>query len=686
MTRLIVTSLFLIALLAAQQQCCQAAGRLHAVAAQFVADTPYPQYTPGWYEGWPVEDANGRKVQYARPGMPVGGYLHAFFANRTKSAIRASDILLNGVSVTAGLGRSEDTSVDMHGASLRLSKLPRQKVSVLEEAGEPVWWKAEPHVVAPGAMGEIVVRLRRKPSVRDLRLEIQSSAGNLRLTADPGLESPRFASITFSPECDEAFLYLRHPSGRGVRPSKLFLDGVDVTASCRFAVDRSVSLTHIALDVTPSLSMMSSRLPMMSYHQFKAVYSDGTEAISGARAFGTEFVYGAWGSASRGTTPAEIAKDYLTDFRNHNINAHMGMYAGDSKPFMESDEGWDYLASIGMRQMATWQGNARNPVCYFLLDEPDAQDYNFDDLPPLQRLGMMGQPLVERMQELRDKDATTPILLNIDNTYKPDNWYTYARLADVPCADPYYTVPSGRVPMRTPEQIAFHIKPTYVAAVSEIFNRASEPKPMHIILFSTGDDTQQGRFPTPEEKRMEVYYALGEGAKGLSFWWYTPGGGGCGSAAPGAKALWREIGLLGAETRLVGAMVTRGCPIRLPATTSDPMWVRTVASGAETLLLFIVNDDVVCDRAGTAVRPVADARITVRLPSWLEAVDAFQVTSDGPADVTWQRRGDSVVIRLGELRVGAMVVVTADTDLRGVMGEQYRREFAERVQALERER
>ena len=86
------------------------------------------------------------------------------------------------------------------------------------------------------------------------------------------------------------------------------------------------------------------------------------------------------------------------------------LYRKGEQPFMESDAGWDYLASIEMRQMATWQGNARNPVSYFLLDEPDAQDYNFDDLPPLQRLGMMGQPLVERMQELRGNISVATIL------------------------------------------------------------------------------------------------------------------------------------------------------------------------------------------------------------------------------------------------------------------------------------
>ena len=51
-----------------------------------------------------------------------------------------------------------------------------------------------------------------------------------------------------------------------------------------------------------------------------------------------------------------------------------------------------------------------------------------------------------------------------------------------------------------------------------------------------------------------VIHALGAGAKSFSYWWYTPYGEfyGCGANDEKALALWRQIGLLGAQVRTAG--------------------------------------------------------------------------------------------------------------------------------------
>ena len=49
-------------------------------------------------------------------------------------------------------------------------------------------------------------------------------------------------------------------------------------------------------------------------------------------------------------------------------------------------------------------------------------------LKPILRLGALGQGLVGKSAGIRAKDPVPPILLNIDNTYKPENYYMYAQL------------------------------------------------------------------------------------------------------------------------------------------------------------------------------------------------------------------------------------------------------------------
>ena len=178
----------------------------------------------------------------------------------------------------------------------------------------------------------------------------------------------------------------------------------------------------------------------------------------------------------------------------------------------------------------------------------------------------------------RRKDPVPPHLLNLDNTYKPENWYMYAQLPDVCCADPYLQEQQRIVWNERPAWVPSFIKPLYVLGAATICNSACAPKPLHIILNCVRHDTKGGpfRFATPPEKTVELFYALGAGTKSFSYWWYTPYGEfhGCGASDKPAVALWRQIGLLGAQVRTAGPVLTRSCPavvpLKAPAEALDP--------------------------------------------------------------------------------------------------------------------
>lgn len=662
------------------------AAEISLVGGEYRADIAYPEFMPMWREGWSWNDENGERVVYAYPGMPLGGYLFAAFRNGTGKDLSISDVFLDGVSLAQGVApehKPANHPDDKYPSSLQFSKLPKDQIEKLVAAGEPVWWKAEPGVVPPGGLGQVTIRLRRDPKAGTLTVTVPSlSAADGKIAIAVGLEQPRFFSINFSPEFDTAYAYLRHPSGKGVAPKHILLDGQDVTSRSRILADEAV-------DTVPVIIKPEKAFEQGSWHSFQAVYSDGLTARVGIGAWQPGLVYGMWGYSKVGKTEDENRKFFLEDMRVHNINTLLYSISGEVRAFLRSKEGQEYSKKTGIRVMTNWAGDAVNPPFMFLTDEPDAGDFMSKMLDPYKRIGSLAQWLVNRADMYRREEAGVPVLLNVDNTFKPENWYTYAQLADIPCADPYYQEGVQSLLKSDPTNWGPYLKPTYVYGVGTIYQSAGAPKPMHLILHTCRFDMKDCPFrgPTPEEKRIEVYYSLAAGAKALSFWWYTPFGEyyGCGGSDKDMKALWKEIGLVGAEIRSAEAPILRSCPAMVPVKGPRMLWIRSLLAGDDTLALIVVNDNFASDRLGTIYRPVQNAKIRVQPPAWIKPTDVFEVTSDGTREVKWQNEAGSLTLDLGTVDLTRFVFISRTPALRAQMQKAYAERFAENVKMLRSE-
>jgi hypothetical protein len=648
----------------------------------YFADTPFPEFMPLWQEGWRFKDADGEQLIYARLDMPLGGYLFVYYRNTGKDPMKITDLTMDGIKMSEALGKSDEQKKpeERYAASLLLSKLPKDQIEKLQTAGGPVWWKADPIEVQPGGVGEIVVRMKRAPKVDKIDIGVIGDTGTVNAQVLTKKAQPRFATIGFATDMKTVNLYARRAAGQTSVPNKVFIDGKDVTAYAKIGTDKSLDTSAIVLSLPEPLEFMS-------YHVYRAEYSDGSAATAGIRAWGHEMVYGMWSSPGLSGDPAQALKTVLADYQRHNVNSVMPFVVGAEGSYFNSEPGWDYCQSVGMDRMLMWPTPKRTAVFLFAMDEPDASDASSDCFPVTERLGGLGQFLVGWSDILRARGHDSPILLNVDNTYKPENWYIYHQLPDIPCVDPYFPEQQDLTYSTHPGYLSAHTKPTYVYGVSTISQSSGQPKPLHVILCSTqyrNDKGYSGRFPTPEEKRMEVYYTVAAGAKGISYWWFNPGGGcnGVGSDWPSAKALWKEIGLLGAEVRTAGPVITTSCPAELPIKAPRLLWVRSLLSGRDTVAIIAVNDDVLCDRVGTVVKPIENANLSVGLPSWVEPKDAFEVTCDGMKDVTWKRDGAKAAVELGTVNVSRFVIITADASLRARLQKRYDDQFAANVMTL----
>lgn len=673
---------------------------LEAVHAFYYGDVAYPEYLPLYHENWNLPGEDGTPVQYAHESMPLGGYLHVFFQNPGETAIRVDDVFLGavadgargkdatgeftlsqGVSLKEGIRWGGNARHGIRNAHLHFSKLPETELDILHETGEPVWWKSNPVLIEPKAFGEAVIRLRSNPKPNWVRVTIHAGETEFEASIDTKAENARLIGLNFSEALDKVFLYVRHPMGAGMIPVQVVVDGQAVTEQSEIGNDP-------LSEVIPICISLEQPLEKGSVHYFQVAYKDGSKAAAVQRAWSDELAYGMWGSRKKGATSEQQVREYLKDMAQHNINVHMGM--GDPRPdeLMLTEEGIEFCRSIGIRGMSLNSGNMKNPFFYFLMDEPDASDFSLGDIPEVRkRLGALGMGLVERSAELHERDTKTPHLLNIDNTYKPENWYMYSQLPDVLCADPYYQGELESACLDKPDMMKWHSKPTYVLAASTICAQSCAPKPLHIILQSCRHERPDGkvfRFPTPEEKRVELYYALLAGAKGFSYWWYTPHNEfhGCGTDLPEAKPLYDEIARLGAEVRSAGDLITRSCPAPIRIEGHEDVKTAMLYSGLDSLMLLCVNELIRCHLDGTDVTPVDGVSLQFRLPSWLKFPDAFEVTWQGTRDVSYEIVGDVIHLDLGQIQLTRMIVITSAPGMRDMIHNQYLQRFAANVDAV----
>ncbi|MDH7601706.1 MAG: hypothetical protein QHI38_06115 [Armatimonadota bacterium] len=672
------TNVFVVVLVLLSASCIFAQ---QIVGTYWFPDKPFPQYMQLWQEGWSFKDEEGNKLIYAKPNMPLGGYLFVYFCNTGRKPIVVSDIVFQGIPLSIALGKSEEPRQpeDKYYSSILLSKLPKQQIEKLKVLGWPVWWKVEPASVEPGCYGKLTVRLRRVPKTDPLKLDLLFNGGRISAAVSIKRVQPRFSTIAFSTDLTTVYLYPCYAK-RGVKPQRVYIDNLDVTHLASLNWDRNLDTAAVVVKLTKPLEWMS-------FHSYRVLYSDGAAAQYAMRTWARELVYGMWSSPGGGSDPESATKSFIEEYVRHNINCVMPYVVGVCRDFFLSDAGWDYCEKMGVGRMTHWPDGKHHAVFTFAMDEPDANDAACRQLDPRDRLGVLGQYLVNWTRVLNDADPQTPVLLNIDNTYKPENWYMYHQLADIPCIDPYYTEQQDLAARGDPYYFQFHTRPTYVQGVCTISQSSCQPKPLHVILCSTrysNDEGYQGRFPTPEEKRMEVYYAIGSGAKGLSYWWFPKDRycHGLDERTPEANALWKEIGLLGAEVRTAGPVITTSCPANVSIQASRFLWTRALLCGGDTLAVVVVNENVACDRLGTIVKPVEDARVTIDLPSWITPKSVFEVTCDGLSDVKWSANGRKLTLELGTTKLSRFVVITADTSLKDRLWKRYLDMFAENVKLL----
>jgi len=554
-------------------------------------------------------------------------------------------------------------------------------------AGLPVWFKGDPSTIPPGGVGQAVIRLRSPPTTPLVSVGVITSGGAVVADVPISPNPPQLASVGFSWDRTKAYLHWRRSGGAA--PDTILLDGVDVTAN-------TVTVGDPSMNFAESVITLATPLTYMSYHVFQGVYANGKTATASLRAWSHEFLHASWGAFPCPDEDLACAQAWVDDAVNHGLNAVQNQISsGGVADFLGSGSGRAYATSHGYG-IITWNKNYSDPLMCFIDDEPDAEESNVAGWcgPGLNLdcgaspMGILGMRSIAQGEDFRNTYPNAPTTINMDGTHKPENYYSYGQLADVLQVDPYYQKRlKDTYWYHYPEWVTLYNKATYNYAVAKAATRAAEPNPFHVILLSTESRavvdgvTKTWPFPTPEAKRIEVYYSLAGGAKGISYWWFKPGypSNGLGDQSkPAAQILWKEMGLYGNEIKTASELLVTSHPVDLPLTPGPNVWARALAVGTDTLILLVVNDNYYNDEAGFHSTDVVNALVTATLPSWMQSegssgdkLTAFEITAGGLRSVSSVVNANQLLLNFGTLKLTRMVVLTKNPQLLPAIQQRY---------------
>ena len=645
-------------------------GAVSVLGVQYQQDELFPEYNCFWHD---------KNYPASCSGTYLGANLHVYLKNTGSSAITINDVTLAGYSLTTIL----PVSTNAHSANSiyfywNNTSVPPDIVA----AGIPVWFKGDPSTIPAGGVGQAVVRLRFPPTTPTVTVGVVTSGGSVTTNITVAAVAPQLASVGFSQDRTKVYLHWRRSGGAA--PASVLLDGVDVTAN-------AVTVGDANLNFAESVLTLSTPLSYMSYHVFQGVYADGKRATASLRAWSHPFIHAPWGVFDVADNAAGQA--WLEDCVNRGLNAVQNQYGGGVGGFLASPAGGTWMASRGFG-VIVWNGNtSRNTWLSFIDDEVDAEEDNVADnfcgtgkkLPcGASPMGILGMRSIATGEDYRRLAPNAPTTINLDATFKPENYYAYGQAVDVLQADPYYQKRlKDTYWYHNPEWIPLYNKATYIYAVSRACTRAAEPNPFHVILQSTESKEDVNGvikvwpFAPPQTKRIEAYYALAAGAKGISYWWFKPCGGLCSNglgdqSSPAAQDVWKEMGLYGNEIKTVSSLLVASHPVDLPLAPGANVWARALAVGTDTLILLVVNDNYYNDETGFHSTEVANATLTTTLPSWMPApLSAFQVSAGGLSDVGTQFNANQLQLNLGTLKVTQLIVLTKDASLRATIQQRY---------------
>jgi hypothetical protein len=293
-------------------------------------------------------------------------------------------------------------------------------------------------------------------------------------------------------------------------------------------------------------------------------------------------------------------------------------------------------------------------ACWMIQDEPD--------------WSIPANIMLHEDKNLRRYDVTKPTFITL---CRNTQFFAYGPIADIPCQDHYsVTAPSSSL-WPTPYGTRLEETAYYTRDLKE----AAEPKPIWIWSQAIADWGQRPKrpVPTPEELAAQLILNIGRGAKGILWFNYDQGMAERYPDTLEAMGGWGRVmrvmrkDLLASDISRAGVSAPRKVDVA-PLVTPDK------------LILCITNTDYEIDPEAYPFDEKTDQGLRVTLPDWIDPATALRVGPDGIHPLTVERDGADLLVRYGDLKDVAVVVLANSPETEAAYQAEFDAALADEAQ------
>ena len=512
---------------------------------------------------------------------------------------------------------------------------------------EVIWWRTWPTPVPADGYAEVTVRLRY-PLEGDAVLSLRAGAQTLQATVPKAPPAFRIETIGWGDKGRRVTIVAQQvplDSEDRPRPARLesvFLDGKDLT-------DQAWILApDFFQGICPIIIELPEGLKTGSFHTYKLVAEDGTAVACTLRTLEDFLRLDMYGAGK----PEEHVKQGI------NCTTHF---------HTQEREALDRYARYGLKSAfhvgTPAPGMIDHPAVYAYLmhDEPDVWDYFAGtNWPVSKRIGYHAPNIVEDTRRCVETDPIKPVMLTLNLTFKPANYYVYSQIPDIAQPDCY--------PLTIGQPLA------WIREVTEACRQSAGPRRVEILPQVNWEDRKDMKYPRPPFPRevwIQYLYGLGAGARGFSgYEHYTEGNH---HGAENYPSVMDAVGQTFRRFQLVAPLILQAHPGGgTAACAENKVWVRTLVCGADALLLVAVNDDYESLPADFVIREKHNVELHLPTIPWLRPAQALRVIDGSFSELPLDQAPAGHRITLPKLDTGEVILVCGDEGLPDRLLSRYR--------------
>ena len=568
------------------------------------------------------EVEGNKRIMEAKKNTPnLGGYLFLALRNTGAKSVSLKDFLIDGVATNTLL----------------------KKYSL-------VWSRMSPTILEPGACGTLEICLRNALTENVSVKLLFSDGSECAFNISGRKQAPcQFEAVRFEKGLRRVWIHVGKALENAAIPAAIRFDGV-VAGSGQDAPE--VKWLNDEWEHGAKLASLTLKKTLNpgSFHLLELLDASGKSvAVCEIRALDELFgvgIYGGTPNNSRG----------FTRYAANGLNLYNSFHKLSAATL-------DKAASMDMRCVSMVHddpkaepGHSSGLYAFNLMDEPDCRDYRVKDVPMRYRIGQHAPKMVEWYEKCL-KFSPRPVMLTLDLTFSPFNYFFYGRIPDIANPD-CYPITQGW-PVGTLKKYVGNIRQATRPKPFSFTYQGSWEEHCRKVKWISGSQLKRdgwsayrdvsktrgfGRPPTKAETALNIHYAFAYGA--TSVFAYTDVSEACGTlmfhGARDMPEIWRAIVSTSKIYSRLAPVIEISNSVRWAETSEKSILTRTLMTGADTAVVIAVNENHKSVKEGFETTKAENVEFSFDIPSWSSAQSVFEVTPDGFLPVASEIQGKTL--------------------------------------------